>query len=174
MHGPKKRRSLPLRFCPHTNDLLYPKEIPQEKKLIYKCKNCGYEAEIPEEAYCVYVNEVMCNSHLIWCQVWYRSGTVQRNGRQFWEMFDQIPHCQERTMYAVQHANTQKLSTSPQPRRMEWHSFSTVPLADTNGRNPCKSNKLSVKNQRCGINRRSSGNENFGSVMSKSSHLSVS
>lgn len=53
-----KRRALRLRFCPHTNDLLYPKEIPEEKKLIYKCKNCGYEADIPEESYCVYVNEV--------------------------------------------------------------------------------------------------------------------
>lgn len=35
--GPK------LRFCPESNDLLYPKEDKERKKLVYVCRRCGGE-----------------------------------------------------------------------------------------------------------------------------------
>jgi DNA-directed RNA polymerase II subunit RPB9 len=31
-----------LKFCPETNDLLYPRENKQLRKLEYYCKNCPY------------------------------------------------------------------------------------------------------------------------------------
>jgi len=34
--------AVPLRFCPNSNDLLYPKEDRQSKRLIYFCRNCDY------------------------------------------------------------------------------------------------------------------------------------
>ncbi|GMH38516.1 hypothetical protein BSKO_06400 [Bryopsis sp. KO-2023] len=53
---PKRERKL--RFCPESNDLLYPREDREAKKLIYFCKNCGYEENVPESDYCVYLNEI--------------------------------------------------------------------------------------------------------------------
>ncbi len=35
--GPK------LRFCPESNDILYPREDKQRRVLIYACKSCSYE-----------------------------------------------------------------------------------------------------------------------------------
>mmetsp|Transcript_7080 Transcript_7080/g.43680 ORF Transcript_7080/g.43680 Transcript_7080/m.43680 type:complete len:211 (+) Transcript_7080:93-725(+) len=32
-----------LRFCPTSNDLLYPKEDRTRKRLVYTCKTCGYQ-----------------------------------------------------------------------------------------------------------------------------------
>ena len=121
MDSPKKRRSLILKFCPHTNDLLYPKEIPQEKKLIYKCKNCGYEAEIPEESYCVYVNEVCQEErHVERCSMFdcLRCGTVRRNARRFCVMSDRIRHCQGHEMSDALPVNTPRLCTSRRPHQM--------------------------------------------------------
>jgi DNA-directed RNA polymerase II subunit RPB9 len=34
--------TVPLRFCPNSNDLLYPKEDRHSKQLIYFCRNCDY------------------------------------------------------------------------------------------------------------------------------------
>lgn len=34
--------TIPLRFCPNSNDLLYPKEDRQNKRLVYFCRNCDY------------------------------------------------------------------------------------------------------------------------------------
>ncbi len=37
--GPK------LRFCPESNDILYPREDKQRRVLIYACKSCSYEVK---------------------------------------------------------------------------------------------------------------------------------
>lgn len=47
-----------LRFCPETNDLLYPKEDPDSKKLIYYSKTSAYREEPAESEWCVYRHEV--------------------------------------------------------------------------------------------------------------------
>ena len=41
-----------LRFCPETNDLLYPK--PTDEKLTYVCNSSQYVEEPPKEEWCVY------------------------------------------------------------------------------------------------------------------------
>ncbi|KAL6766507.1 RPB9 [Auxenochlorella protothecoides x Auxenochlorella symbiontica] len=56
MSGPK------LRFCPESNDLLYPKEDRANKRLVYHCRSCPYvEAADPSE-WCVFRNEVQHTS----------------------------------------------------------------------------------------------------------------
>ncbi|DBA72699.1 hypothetical protein WJX82_007126 [Trebouxia sp. C0006] len=55
--GPK------LRFCPESNDILYPREDKQRRVLIYACKSCSYEEDadpLNKEygGWCVYRNEV--------------------------------------------------------------------------------------------------------------------
>lgn len=52
MSGPK------LRFCPESNDLLYPKEDRERKKLVYFCRSCGYQEDVETSEWCVYRNEV--------------------------------------------------------------------------------------------------------------------
>ena len=52
MSGPK------LRFCPESNDLLYPKEDRERKKLVYFCRSCGYQEDVEPTEWCVYRNEV--------------------------------------------------------------------------------------------------------------------
>jgi DNA-directed RNA polymerase II subunit RPB9 len=52
MTGPK------LRFCPESNDLLYPKEDRDRKKLVYICRSCGYKEDADPSEWCVYRNEV--------------------------------------------------------------------------------------------------------------------
>ncbi|KAK9792281.1 hypothetical protein WJX73_010126 [Symbiochloris irregularis] len=47
-----------LRFCPESNDLLYPKEDKDRKVLIYVCRNCGYSEDAPSDNWCVYRNEI--------------------------------------------------------------------------------------------------------------------
>jgi DNA-directed RNA polymerase II subunit RPB9 len=46
-----------LKFCPETNDLLYPKEDKDTRRLIYRCKNCDYYEQAEVSDYCVYVSE---------------------------------------------------------------------------------------------------------------------
>jgi DNA-directed RNA polymerase II subunit RPB9 len=41
-----------LRFCPNSNDLLYPKEDRALKKLIYACRNCDFQVEADD--HCVF------------------------------------------------------------------------------------------------------------------------
>lgn len=47
-----------LRFCPESNDLLYPVEDRERKRLVYRCKNCGYVEDADPSNWCVYRNEV--------------------------------------------------------------------------------------------------------------------
>ena len=45
-----------LKFCPETNDLLYPRENKGTRKLEYYCKNCTYFEVAAPQDYCVYVS----------------------------------------------------------------------------------------------------------------------
>lgn len=47
-----------LKFCPETNDLLYPRENKQIRKLEYYCKNCNYVEVATAQDQCVYVSEL--------------------------------------------------------------------------------------------------------------------
>ncbi|CEG00995.1 DNA-directed RNA polymerase, subunit C11/M/9 [Ostreococcus tauri] len=42
--GAPQTGTVPLRFCPNSNDLLYPKEDRQNKRLVYFCRNCDFTA----------------------------------------------------------------------------------------------------------------------------------
>jgi DNA-directed RNA polymerase II subunit RPB9 len=57
---PPKRRGL--RFCPDSNDLLYPREDREARALVYYCKNCPYTEPVPRDEYCVYVSETKYTS----------------------------------------------------------------------------------------------------------------
>lgn len=46
--GPK------LRFCPESNDLLYPKEDKDRRVLVFVCRNCGYQEDADPANWCVY------------------------------------------------------------------------------------------------------------------------
>ena len=52
MSGPR------LRFCKESNDLLYPREDKERKRLVYYCKNCSYTEDAEEADWCVYRNAV--------------------------------------------------------------------------------------------------------------------
>ena len=41
------------RFCPNTNNILYPKGDAAQKKLKFACRISDYEEEVPESEYCV-------------------------------------------------------------------------------------------------------------------------
>ena len=45
-----------LRFCPNSNDLLYPKEDRERQKLVYVCRNCDYLIDADSD--CVYRNSI--------------------------------------------------------------------------------------------------------------------
>lgn len=45
-----------LKFCPETNDLLYPREDKERRKLEFYCKTCGYTLEAEPSEACVYVS----------------------------------------------------------------------------------------------------------------------
>ena len=45
-----------LRFCPNSNDLLYPKEDRERQKLVYVCRNCDYMMNADSD--CVYRNSI--------------------------------------------------------------------------------------------------------------------
>ena len=47
-----------LKFCPETNDLLYPRENREARRLEYYCKNCDYVEPAPLAEYCVHVSEL--------------------------------------------------------------------------------------------------------------------
>ena len=47
-----------LRFCPESNDLLYPKEDKERKVLVYFCRSCAYKEDADPSEWCVYRNEV--------------------------------------------------------------------------------------------------------------------
>ena len=49
---PGRPGAVKLRFCPTSNDLLYPREDRERKKLVYVCKNCKYEVDADD--HCVY------------------------------------------------------------------------------------------------------------------------
>ncbi len=51
------RPSRGLKFCPETNDLLYPRENKESRKLEYFCKNCQHVEPAEPRDYCVYVSE---------------------------------------------------------------------------------------------------------------------
>lgn len=51
------RPSRGLKFCPETNDLLYPRENKESRKLEYYCKNCQHVEPADPRDYCVYVSE---------------------------------------------------------------------------------------------------------------------
>ena len=55
-----KKKTRQLKFCPESNDLLYPREDKETQRLVLYCKNCGYEDRDlnPVEDYCVYSNDV--------------------------------------------------------------------------------------------------------------------
>lgn len=46
------------RFCPESNDLLYPKEDRERKRLVYFCRSCGYQEDVEPTEWCVFRNEV--------------------------------------------------------------------------------------------------------------------
>merc|ERR1712216_188248 len=41
------------RFCPNTNNILYPKVDAENKKLKFSCRISNYEEEVAPEEYCV-------------------------------------------------------------------------------------------------------------------------
>mmetsp|Transcript_366 Transcript_366/g.1195 ORF Transcript_366/g.1195 Transcript_366/m.1195 type:complete len:118 (-) Transcript_366:72-425(-) len=51
-----QQSAIKLRFCPESNDLLFPREDKARKKLIFYCKNCDY-VEDADDA-CVHRNIV--------------------------------------------------------------------------------------------------------------------
>jgi DNA-directed RNA polymerase II subunit RPB9 len=46
-----------LKFCPETNDLLYPRENKETLKLEYYCKNCEHCEPADPSEWCVYASE---------------------------------------------------------------------------------------------------------------------
>lgn len=51
------RKARGLKFCPETNDLLYPRENKEQRRLEYYCKNCQHVEPADPADYCVYVSE---------------------------------------------------------------------------------------------------------------------
>uniref|UniRef100_A0AC35EW17 DNA-directed RNA polymerase subunit n=1 Tax=Panagrolaimus sp. PS1159 TaxID=55785 RepID=A0AC35EW17_9BILA len=52
-----KKKFSGIKFCPECNNMLYPRENKDERKLNYTCRNCDHseDAENP----CIYVNKLM-------------------------------------------------------------------------------------------------------------------
>lgn len=55
---PKQQPGRGLKFCPETNDLLYPRENKASRRLEYYCKNCPYVELASATDQCVYVSEL--------------------------------------------------------------------------------------------------------------------
>jgi DNA-directed RNA polymerase subunit M/transcription elongation factor TFIIS len=51
------RKARGLKFCPETNDLLYPRENKEARRLEYYCKNCSHVEPAEIGDYCVYMSE---------------------------------------------------------------------------------------------------------------------
>ena len=47
-----------LKFCPESNDLLYPRENRATRRLEFYCKNCDFVEEAAPEDYCVHVSRI--------------------------------------------------------------------------------------------------------------------
>jgi hypothetical protein len=45
-----------IQFCQECNNMLYPKEDKENKRLLYACRNCDYSQEA--DISCVYVNKI--------------------------------------------------------------------------------------------------------------------
>jgi len=45
-----------IKFCQEYNDMLYPKEDKQNKRLLYSCRNSDFQMEA--DIMCVYVNKI--------------------------------------------------------------------------------------------------------------------
>lgn len=56
MSGQRKRG---LKFCPETNDLLYPREDKERRVLEYYCKTCNYCVQADPAEWCVYVSNTV-------------------------------------------------------------------------------------------------------------------
>lgn len=41
-------------FCPESNDLLYPVEDRERRRLVFKCQSCNYQEDAPPSEWCVY------------------------------------------------------------------------------------------------------------------------
>lgn len=54
--APRARRGL--KFCPESNDLLYPRENRTTRRLEFFCKNCNHVEEAEPEDYCVHVAQI--------------------------------------------------------------------------------------------------------------------
>ena len=52
----KPRKYIGINFCKECNNMLYPKEDTINKRLLYACRNCGFD-EVAENS-CVYVNNL--------------------------------------------------------------------------------------------------------------------
>ncbi|GBF92708.1 DNA-directed RNA polymerase IV and V subunit 9A [Raphidocelis subcapitata] len=52
----RARRSL--KFCPESNDLLYPRENRATRRLEFYCRNCSHVEEAEPEDYCVHVARI--------------------------------------------------------------------------------------------------------------------
>ena len=49
-------------FCPESNDLLYPVEDRERRRLVFKCQSCNYQEDAPPSEWCVYRCVFGCNS----------------------------------------------------------------------------------------------------------------
>jgi len=45
-----------IKFCQECNNMLYPKEDKELRKLLYACRNCDYQQEADNP--CIYVNKI--------------------------------------------------------------------------------------------------------------------
>jgi len=45
-----------IKFCQECNNMLYPKEDKESRKLLYACRNCDYQQEA--DNMCIYVNKI--------------------------------------------------------------------------------------------------------------------
>lgn len=55
-------RSRGLKFCPESNDLLYPRENRATRRLEFYCKNCSHVEEAEPDDYCVHVARIKHDS----------------------------------------------------------------------------------------------------------------
>jgi len=56
--APKKRKHIGIKFCPECNNMLYPHENKDEKRLMYRCQvyGCGYVEAATSN--CIYINRM--------------------------------------------------------------------------------------------------------------------
>jgi hypothetical protein len=51
------RAQASLHFCADCNNLLYPKADPGRRQMVYACRICEYEEDVPNK--CVYKNDLL-------------------------------------------------------------------------------------------------------------------